>query len=209
METYLDVTLLERGPEDRGITGKPGSTKARIERNALKLFAAKGVDGVSIKEIAHACGISDGAMYRHFESKDSLAQTLFQAIHANLLDVLTSSLEPGDDLAKSVRALVMAYCDLAERDPAAFAYHLTARNTVLARAGDGGADPSDLLTRRLEAAMAAGDVPAADPELKSAMALGVVLQAAEYRLYGRIKTRLTDHVDAFVAAIMAVLHSQG
>lgn len=209
METYLDKALLERGPADRGITGKPGSTKARIERNALKLFAAQGVDGVSIKEIAQACGISDGAMYRHFESKDALARTLFQAIHARLLGVLEARIKPGDSLEAAVRALVGAYCELAETDPAAFAYHLTARNTVLARAGDGGADPSALLAARLKAAMDAGDVPQADPELTSAMALGVVLQAAEYRLYGRIRTPLTDHVDRFVTAILAVLKSQG
>lgn len=209
METYLDKELLDRGPKDRGITGKPGSTKARIERNALKLFAAKGVDGVSIKEIALACGISDGAMYRHFESKDSLAHTLFQAIHANLLDLLVSRIKPDDGLEATVHAFVTAYCELAEADPAAFAYHLTARNTVLARAGDGGADPSALLAGRLARAMEAGDVPKADPELKSAMALGVVIQSAEYRLYGRIKTPLTDLAGAFTTAIMAVLKSEG
>jgi AcrR family transcriptional regulator len=209
METYLDKALLERGPEDRGITVKPGSTKARIERNALKLFAAKGVDGVSIKEIAKACEISDGAMYRHFESKESLAHTLFQAIHANLLDLLSARLSPHDGLEATVRALVAAYCELAESDPAAFAYHLTARNTVLARAGDGGADPSALMARRVSAAMTAGDIPQGDAELKSAMALGVVLQAAEYRLYGRIKTPLTDLIETFTRAVMAVLKTQG
>jgi len=209
METYLDKALLERGPADRGITGKPGSTKARIERNALRLFAAQGVDGVSIKEIAKACEISDGAMYRHFESKEALAHTLFQAIHANLLDLLSARLSPHDGLEATVRALVAAYCELAEGDPAAFAYHLTARNTVLARAGDGGADPSALMARRVSAAMAAGDIPQGDAELKSAMALGVVLQAAEYRLYGRIKTPLTDLIETFTRAVMAVLKTQG
>lgn len=209
METYLDVELLERGPSDQGVTGKPGSTKARIERAALKLFAARGVDGVSIKEIASACNISDGAMYRHFDSKESLAHTLFQAIHASLVTMLEANVASGDDLKTAVRAIVTAYCELAERDPAAFAYHLTARNTVLARAGDGGADPSRVMAGRLQAAMAAGDVPKADPELKTAMAMGVVLQAGEYRLYGRIKTPLTDLIDTFTAGVLAILHLKG
>lgn len=209
METYLDKTLLERGPDGVGITGKPGSTKARIERAALKLFAAQGVDGVSIKEIARACDISDGAMYRHFDSKESLAHTLFQAIHANLLAMLKENVAPHDGLEATVRAMVTAYCELAEQDPAAFAYHLTARNTVLARAGDGGADPSSLMARRVEAAMGAGDIPKGDPELKSAMALGVVMQAAEYRLYGRITTPLTDLIETFTRGVMAVLNAKG
>ncbi|WP_421791417.1 TetR/AcrR family transcriptional regulator [Hyphobacterium sp.] len=209
MDTFLDMDLLERGPAEQGITGKPGSTKARIERAALKLFAAQGVDGVSIKEIAKACDISDGAMYRHFESKESLAHTLFQAIHADLVAMLKANVAPDANLETTVRAIVTAYCELAERDPAAFAYHLVARNTVLARAGDAGADPSDVLAARLSKAMAAGDVPTDDAELKSAMAMGVVLQAAEYRLYGRIKTPLTGLIDTFTAGVLAVLKCKG
>ncbi|PIW27539.1 MAG: TetR/AcrR family transcriptional regulator, partial [Rhodobacterales bacterium CG15_BIG_FIL_POST_REV_8_21_14_020_59_13] len=47
------------------------------------------------------------------------------------------------------------------------------------------------------------------PELKSAMALGVVLQAAEYRLYGRITTPLTDLIEVFTRSVLAVLKSEG
>lgn len=209
MDTYLDKTLLDRGPADQGITGKPGSTKARIERAALKLFAARGVDGVSIKDIASACDISDGAMYRHFRSKESLAHTLFQAIHARLLGMLKEKAVPDAGLEATVRTVVTAYCELAEQDPAAFAYHLTARNTVLARAGDGGADPSSLMAQRVAAAITAGEIPGGDPELKSAMALGVVLQAAEYRLYGRITTPLTDLIEVFTRSVLAVLKTEG
>jgi AcrR family transcriptional regulator len=209
MDTYLDKTLLDRGPADQGITGQPGSTKARIERAALKLFAARGVDGVSIKDIASACDISDGAMYRHFRSKESLAHTLFQAIHARLLGMLREKAAPDAGLEGTVRTVVTAYCELAEQDPAAFAYHLTARNTVLARAGDGGADPSSLMAQRVAAAITAGEIPAGDPELKSAMALGVVLQAAEYRLYGRITTPLTNLIDVFTRSVLAVLRTEG
>ena len=56
-------------------------------------------------------------------------------------------------------------------------------------------------------AMARGEIPQGDAELKSAMALGVVMQAAEYSLYGRIARPLTHYVDDFTRAIMAVLHT--
>ena len=50
----------------RGVSAKDGTTKAKIERAALQLFAEHGVDGVSTKQIAAAAGISEGAIYRHF-----------------------------------------------------------------------------------------------------------------------------------------------
>ncbi len=205
METFLRADIFERDDDFRGVASKDGTTRARIERAALKLFARGGIDGVSIKDIAGACGLSDGAMYRHFESKEALARILFEAIHARLVEVLGETIRPDGSLEDTVRAVVSAYCQLAEADPAQFAYHLTQRNTFLARSGDGGADPSALLSRRVELAMATGDIPAGDPELKAAMALGIVSQAGEYRIYGRIDALMTDHVDTFTRAILAVL----
>jgi AcrR family transcriptional regulator len=51
--------------------------RGKVERAALDLFAAEGIDGVSIAEIAAAAGVSQGALYRHYPSKDELAWSLF------------------------------------------------------------------------------------------------------------------------------------
>ena len=205
METFLRADIFDRDDDMRGVAAKDGTTRARIERAALKLFARGGIDGVSIKDIAGACGLSDGAMYRHFESKEALARTLFEAIHARLANVLADTIKPNASLEDTVQAVVAAYCELAEDDPAQFAYHLTQRNTFLARSGDGGADPSTLMARRVKLAMETGDIPTGDPELKTAMALGIVSQAGEYRIYGRINALMTDHINTFTRAILAVL----
>ncbi|MEE9208885.1 MAG: TetR family transcriptional regulator, partial [Kiloniellales bacterium] len=52
-------------------------TRERIERAALKLFATKGVAATSIRDIAKAAGVSLGAMYNHYPSKDDLGWLLF------------------------------------------------------------------------------------------------------------------------------------
>lgn len=207
MTGMLRQDLFEGMDPNTGVTAKAGTTKARIERAAVMLFARHGMDGVSIKQIAEACTISDGAMYRHFRSKDELGRLMFEAIHARLLDLVTRNLEPDASLEDIARALTRAYCHLAETDPAMFAYHLTHRNYFIAASGDGGADPSDVMTACVAQAMERGDIPAGDPELKSAMAIGVVMQAAEYSLYGRIEKPLTTHVEDFTRAIMAVLRT--
>src|SRR3546814_17216880 len=55
-------------------------TRQRIERAAVVLFASKGVDATTTKEIAAAVGISEGEIYRHFKSKDELVWHLFSTI---------------------------------------------------------------------------------------------------------------------------------
>ncbi len=207
MTGMLREDLFEGSDPNIGVTAKTGTTKARIERAALQLFASHGMDGVSIKQIAEACTISDGAMYRHFKSKDALGRLMFEAIHKKLLDMVASRLSENASLEEIARALVTAYCNLADEDPAQFTYHLTHRNYFIAASGDGGADPSDLMTDCIAQAMERGEIPQGDPELRSAMALGVVMQAAEYSLYGRIERPLSQHISQFTRGIMAVLRS--
>ncbi|GAA2418079.1 TetR/AcrR family transcriptional regulator [Nonomuraea africana] len=43
---------------------------------ALRVFAAKGVDGASVKDISDAAGVTPGLLYRYFESKEALVETL-------------------------------------------------------------------------------------------------------------------------------------
>lgn len=207
MTGMLRQDIFEGQDPNQGVTARYGTTKARIERAALQLFANHGMDGVSIKQIAQACTISDGAMYRHFKSKDDLARLMFEAIHAKLLDMVAENIEPGASLEQIARALTSAYCRLADNDPAQFTYHLTHRNYFIAASGDGGADPSDVMTQCVAEAMQRGEIPEGDAELRSAMALGVVMQAAEYSLYGRIKRPLSEHIEQFTRGIMAVLNS--
>lgn len=207
MEGMLRKDIFDGTDANLGVTARYGSTKARIERAALQLFARHGIDGVSIKQIAEACVISDGAMYRHFKSKDELARLMFEAIHAKLQDLVTQNLKADASMEDIARTLVTAYCKLADEDPAQFTYHLAHRNHFISATGDGGADPSDFMTACVQQAMDRGEIPQGDAELRSGMALGVVMQPAEYSLYGRINPPLTDHIEEFTRGIMAVLRS--
>lgn len=47
-------------------------TKDRIIQEALKLFAAKGYDGVSMRQIAAAVGIQAASLYSHYAGKESI-----------------------------------------------------------------------------------------------------------------------------------------
>jgi|SRR5581483_1341344 len=51
---------------------RPAATRARIVAAAERLFASGSYDGVSMPEIAKAAGITAGAIYRHFDSKEAL-----------------------------------------------------------------------------------------------------------------------------------------
>lgn len=48
------------------------SKKLMIMEKAIELFSKNGVESTSIQDITNACGISKGAFYLSFKSKDDL-----------------------------------------------------------------------------------------------------------------------------------------
>lgn len=57
----------------------------QIRREAARLFAARGFQGVSVDEIGEAVGISGPALYRHFPGKDAMLADLLVGISERLL----------------------------------------------------------------------------------------------------------------------------
>lgn len=74
---------------------KVNEKKLKIIRSAMKLFAQKGLDATSIQEIADRSGISKGAFYLHFRSKEELLLSLFQ-YDAEKIDEIIAQAEQQD-----------------------------------------------------------------------------------------------------------------
>ena len=76
------------------------STKEKIFDVAVDLFAEKGYDGVSIRDIGRAVCITEGAVYKHFSSKEEILESIFAYVEDKIypqapegnIDVLIGSL---------------------------------------------------------------------------------------------------------------------
>src|SRR6266542_759545 len=55
------------------------TARARIRDAALRLFAERGVDGATIRDIAKAAGVSAGLVRHHFGSKEALRDQTVEA----------------------------------------------------------------------------------------------------------------------------------
>ena len=71
----------------------PLQVRERIVSEAARLFVSRGYDGISMREIAAACGLSKAGIYYHFKDK----QDLFLAL-------MRDSLERVGQLVREVRA---------------------------------------------------------------------------------------------------------
>ena len=57
-------------------------TKGRILAAALEMFSQNGYAGTNIRELSESLGLVKSAMYRHFESKDAIWNTLLDELIA-------------------------------------------------------------------------------------------------------------------------------
>jgi AcrR family transcriptional regulator len=182
--------------------------RAKVDRAAVQLFAAKGVDGVSIAEIAAAAEVSQGALYRHYRSKDELASTLFSNAYLRTgaeLDAIRAS-RPG--FASRVAAMVEHFCALYDADAALFRFMLIAQHDLLPQIGGGGRLPVAVIEDTVADAIAGREIDPIDVGAGAAVIMGVVLQPALFQLYGRLTgpllTRAPSLARAAIAAVRAL-----
>ncbi len=71
-------------------------TRARILKAAQKLFARRGYDGTTTKDLAQEAGVAEGTLFRHFENKKAiLVEVATQGWVEILTDLLTELSEMG------------------------------------------------------------------------------------------------------------------
>jgi len=188
---------------------RPTRVKAKVERAAVELFAANGVDGVAIGEIAARAEVSQGALYRHYASKEALARTLFtsayQRIGAELNEI--SGRQPG--FAARVSAMVAHFCALYDADPALFRFLLLAQHNFLPHLGDAPDQPPAVIAETIRAAINAGEVLPINPAAGAAVVMGVVLQTATFHLYGRLAGPLAPCAGSLARAALAAVKALG
>ena len=102
--------------------GKAGTVLPRVMRAALRLFVEKGINATTIKDIARAGGVSEGALYRHFKSKEDLAFHIFTT-HLNDFTMRLAGIVGGGKTTTEKIRLYIKTCFMAyEEDKQLFDY---------------------------------------------------------------------------------------
>lgn len=80
-------SIYQRGSSESGNSEE--ATRSRILNAALRLFATRGYDGTTTKDLAAAASVAEGTLFRYFSNKKAI---LIEVATAGWIDILTDLL---------------------------------------------------------------------------------------------------------------------
>lgn len=163
--------------------------RQKVRDAAVPLFARKGVKATTVKDIARAAGVSEGALYRHWASKEDLAADLFAAEYTALSQALREAAGEGPAPDRLRRVVGWAF-QLAEAGPDRARFLLLAQHDGLPLVPDGQETPVDVVCAIVGDGIAEGSLRATDREVLAHMVIGAIVMNVQSQVYGRQKAPL-------------------
>jgi len=167
--------------------------RSDILEKAAPIFAQHGYEGTAIRNIAKACGITEAAIYRHFENKADLYNEVirFKArqhdLRADLFDRIA-----GKNIEEILTAVALNILALADRDPELvrlmFSSSLEAEHATAILFQEVRSPYIEFLSGQIEKRIASGELRDVDPFITSRCFVGMVMDCA---LHSGVWSRLT------------------
>jgi AcrR family transcriptional regulator len=182
-------------------------TRDRIEKAAIRLFVEKGVTETSVRDIARAVDISEGALYRHFVSKDELVWAVFERHYVEFAGRLEALAKSETTARGKLAAMIRGFCHAHDENPTLFRFLLFVQHGQLSKLTPGTPTPVDAVRTVLERGIASKEIPDQHPDVATALVFGIVLQPVTFAAYGRLPSSMGSMRDRLVTAAWAAVKS--
>jgi AcrR family transcriptional regulator len=167
-------------------------------RAATALFAEKGIDGTSMRDIAGAAGVREAAIYRHFTGKEELARDIFLSWYGWHCTELQQIVNGSGSTLEQLRRIVAHEFSAVAEYTEAFVYFCENEARFLRDLPKEIASSRRILTKFIKAAQARGDVRSTNPELLADMLSGALCAVALAWLGTGRRKRLSAQLEEVV-----------
>ncbi|MCB1151403.1 TetR/AcrR family transcriptional regulator [bacterium] len=165
------------------VTHPSRNRRQEILQAAAGLFARKGYDGTTIRNVAHACEITEAAIYRHFEGKTDLYEEVirFKAGQHDLRQELQAFAGIGS-VETVLTATANHILSLSKEDPELvrlmFSSHLEDAHGSVTLFREVRSPYIEFLMEELETRIASGELTRVDPFITARCFVGMVMDCA-------------------------------
>ena len=178
---------------------------------ACRLFATRGYDGTSLRDIAEEAQITKAALYYHFPNKEALYQQILIANLETLTNRAREAIDDADSATEKVRNFMLTSADVYAEDPHAWVAGSNAFWSGMGAAGRAAmVKRRDKYERLLRACIvegiAGGEFRKVDPALTGRLLLSTLNQLTRWHSpQGRLTPR--EVIDQYLDIILRGLRS--
>lgn len=190
-------------------TSTPEEKKARVMREARSLFVRCGYHNVSIPDIVKASGVSIGAIYSYFPTKEALARQIHEEALVQFMILFHQRLAERVSCRDRLRAFAEVVLETTERDPALMEYLLFMRHGEFlpGLAPICFSRPFQMLREFVTEGVETGELHPGTPVVSAIAYTGVILRAAELRIKCILSEPLSDMAEELIANAWAAVRA--
>ena len=186
-------------------------TRAALVAAARQLFGQHGYAATSVEDLARAARVTTGALYHHFPTKTALFETVFEALH---LDLMMASAQAADGAPDEIESLARGFDAFLDAllEPDVQRIMITDAPAVLGLARFTELDEryaAAAIAEALRGAAAAGRLHVDDPETLARLLLGVLVRGGMLIASSAEQAQARADVGKAVRALLAGLAAAG
>jgi AcrR family transcriptional regulator len=175
-----------------------GNLRTALLAEAERTVRERGVQGLSLRELARAVGVSHGAPRRHFSDRDALLDALavsgFERLGAEMRAAVDGA---GEDFRARLRATGGSYVRFATRDPALLELMFASKNRdPSGPLHDASMRAFSVFLELIEQGQADGAIEAGEPERVGLVLFATIQGIAALLTAGMVEPELLDDLVA-------------
>ncbi|ADH85129.1 TetR/AcrR family transcriptional regulator [Desulfurivibrio alkaliphilus] len=203
----LNGSGTQMNTEKRKRTIDPEDKARRIFESARKLFVERGYYRVSIPDIVRSSGVSTGAIYNLFGSKENLAKVLHKKTLGDFNEMFLQRLNGRETTQAKLLAFTEVVFELTEKDPAMMEYLMFMKHAEFMEdaAPVCFTEPFQVIRRIIAEGMEKGDLKPGDVFLNAVSFTGAILRPAQLRIQCVLQDPLTIHTNQLMANAWAAI----
>ena len=167
-----------------------------IFKAALKLFAGKGIQATTIRDIAREARVAEGTLYRHWRSKDELARELFCENMRHFKGVLAAEMQGAEGTREKLKRAIKTFYAFAQREPLSYRFLILTPHHELMRLVPKTPKPLDIFFSILTEGIRTGDIKRIDPPFACAFVIGAITKLYDFKRMGIVKKNPASYVDS-------------
>ena len=182
-------------------------TRAALLAAGRRLFGRDGFAATSVEDLARQARVTTGALYHHFPNKTALFETVFEEVHAEMLQASGRAAAGASDALEALSRGFEEFLD-AVLEPDVQQILVTDAPAVLGLARFTELDERYAfpeIVAALQAATAAGKLSVEDPETTARMLLGALVRGGMLIAGSEKPSRTRDAVARAIRALLAGL----